>query len=224
VEAAGHFSLAFFHVMGEMGEDCAEGDVLACNPANYVIGGLAGIVFMPMGFAIGLTAPEIENHYCAKVRRQKKEARKKAETPDEKRAKLWARAAEGDAKAQYELGEQLFEAEASGYQRAAWHWYCRAAHQRHAEAQYRLGGYYRAGLDPVSRDPLQAYLWYELAADQHVSGAADGRAEVAARLTATQIAHAERRAAEWQPKPETCGFNSVGNTALSPGEVRSDDR
>ena len=66
--------------------------------------------------------------------------------------------------------------------------------------------------------------WYELAADQHVSAAADGRAEVAARLTARQIAHAERRAAEWQPKPETCGFNSVGNTALSPGEVRGDDR
>jgi len=223
VEAASHFSLAFFHVMGEMGEDCAEGDVLACNPANYVIGGLAGVVFMPMGFVIGLAAPEIETHYCAKVRRQKA-ARKKPETPEEKRAKLWARAAEGDAKAQYELGEQLFEAEASGYQRAAWHWYCRAAHQRHAEAQYRLGGYYRSGLDPVSRDPLQAYLWYELAADQHVSAAADGRAEVAARLTARQIAHAERRAAEWQPKPETCGFNSVGNTALSPGEVRSDDR
>ena len=214
VEAAGRFSLLFFDVMSEMGEDCADGDALACNPANYVIGGLAGVVFIPMGFAIGLASPEIENHHCADVRQQKA-ARKKPETPEEKQAKLRARAAEGDAKAQYELGEQLFEAEASGYQRAAWYWYCRAAHQRHAEAQFRLGGYYRNGLDPVNQDPLQAYLWYELAADQHVSAAAEARAAVAARLTATQIAQAERRAAEWQPRPEDCGFDTAGNRVPS---------
>jgi len=223
VEAAGRFSLLFFDVMGEMGEDCAEGDALACNPANYVIGGLAGVVFMPMGFAIGLASPDIEAHHCAKARRQKA-ARKKPETPEEKRAKLWARAADGDAKAQYELGEDLFEAAAGGNQRAAWYWTCRAAHLRHAEAQYRLGGYYWAGLDPVSRDPLQAYIWYELAADQHVSAAAEGRAAVAARLTATQIAQAERRAAAWQPRPDDCGLATAGKRIPALEEVGRDDR
>ncbi len=222
VEAAGRFSLVFFDAMGDMGEACSEGDALACNPANYVIGGLAGIVFMPMGFVIGLASPEIENYHCARARQQKA-ARKQPETEEEKRARLWARAAEGDAEAQFEVGEQLSEAETGENQRAAWYWYCRAAHQRHPGAQHRLGGYYRAGLDPFSEDLLQAYLWFELAADQHVSAAAEERIAVAARLTAKEIAHAERRAAEWQPHPEACSFDSVGNTALSLEEVSSDE-
>jgi TPR repeat protein len=223
VEAAGRFSLLFFDVMGDMGEACSEGDALACNPANYVIGGLAGVVFMPMGFVIGLASPEIEKHHCAKARQQKA-AQKEPLTEEEKRARLWARAVEGDIEAQYEVGEQLFEGEVSENQRAAWYWYCRAAHQRHAGAQYRLGGYYRAGREPVSQDLLQAYLWYELAADQHVSAAAEERAAVAARLSAKQVAHAERRAAEWQPKPDDCSFDTVGNTALSLEEDSGDDR
>ena len=44
------------------------------------------------------------------------------------------------------------------------------------------------------------------------------------RLSAKQIARAERRAAEWQPHPEACSFDSVGNTALSLEEISSDDR
>lgn len=223
VDAAARFSLLFFDVMGDMGEACSEGDALACNPANYVIGGLAGVVFMPMGFVIGLASPEIENYHCARARQQKA-AQKQPETEEEKRARLWVRAAEGDAKAQFEVGEQLFEGEAGENQRAAWYWYCRAAHQRHAGAQHRFGGYYRTGMDPVGQDLLQAYLWYELAADQHVSAAAEARIAVAARLSAKQVARAERRAAEWRPHPEACSFDSTGNTALSLEQVSSDDR
>jgi hypothetical protein len=71
VDGAVRFSLMFFDVMGDMADACAEGDPLACNPANYVLAGLAGIVYMPMGFAIGLSSEQVENHHCAEVRRAK---------------------------------------------------------------------------------------------------------------------------------------------------------
>lgn len=214
LEAATEMSTVFFDAMGDMGDACADGDVLACNPANYVIGGLAGVVFMPMGFVIGLASPEVEAHHCAEVRRRRAAARP-PETPEEKRAQLWVRAADGKAEAQFEVGEQLFEDETDKSRRAAWHWYCRAAQQRHAESQFRLGGYYEAGWDPVPRNLVQAYLWYELAADQRVTAAATARAAVAAQLSPAEVARAERLAAAWQPQPDECRFDRAGDTALA---------
>lgn len=223
LEAAGRFSLVFFDAMGEMGEACSEGDVLACNPANYVIGGLAGVVFMPMGFAIGLASPEIEQHHCARKHRHKA-PNEKPETEEQKWARLQTRAAEGDAAAQYELAEQLSKTDNTDQRRAAWYWYCSAAHLQHAEAQYRFGGYYRTGRDPVAQDLLQAYLWYELAADQKLSSAAKLRTKVAARLSARQIATAERLAAEWQPNSGECSKVDVESRYFLLEEVAGDDR
>lgn len=214
LDAAAKASTVFFDAMGDMGDACADGDVLACNPANYAIGGLAGVVFMPMGFVIGLASPEFEARHCAEVRRRQAEARL-PETPEEKRAQLWVRAAEGNAEAQFEVGEQLFEAETDKSRFAAWYWYCRAAQHGHDEAQYRLGRYYEAGWAPVPQDLVQAYLWYELAADQRVAAAANARAAVAAHLSAVEIARAERRAAAWRPEPDDCRFDLAGDGALA---------
>lgn len=212
LDAAAEMSTVFFDAMGDMGDACADGDVLACNPANYAIGGLAGVVFMPMGFVIGLASPEFEARHCAEVRRRAA-VKKQPETPEDKRARLWVRAADGNAEAQFEVGEQVLEDETGKSRRAAWYWYCRAAQERHAEAQYRLGEYYEAGWDPVPRDLPQAYLWYELAADQRVKAAAEARAAVAAHLSAVEVAGAERRAAAWQPRPDDCRFDRVGNAS-----------
>ena len=218
LDAAADMSTVFFDAMGDMGDACADGDVLACNPANYAIGGLAGVVFMPMGFLIGLASPEYEARHCAEVRRRQAAARP-PETPEEERARLWARAVDGDAEAQFEAGERLFGDETDESRRDAWYWFCRAAHQRHAQAQYRLGGYSEAGWPPARRDLLQAYLWYELAADQHVDAAADAQTAVAAHLSATEVARAERRAAAWRPTPEDCRFDRFGNTARATDET-----
>ena len=207
VDGAARFSLAFFEVMGDMADACAEGEPLACNPANYVIAGLAGIVFMPMGFAIGLSSEQVENHHCGQVRQAQAAERRAAQEKENEESRLWHRAVEGNREAQFELGDKQFKDGAPEDKRAAWYWLCLAAQQRHAEAQYRLGLFYREGLDPVRRDLANAYLWYELAADRRVSGAAEDRAAVARDLSPAQIAAAERRAIEWQPDPDTCNVD-----------------
>ena len=59
--------------MGAMAEDCAEmagdgevmGAALTCNPMGYVIMGVGGVFYAPMGFAIGLFDEEGEERYCA---------------------------------------------------------------------------------------------------------------------------------------------------------------
>lgn len=58
LEAATELSTVFFTSMPKMVDECAEGDVLMCNPANYVLVPLAGVFFAPMGFAIGLAASD----------------------------------------------------------------------------------------------------------------------------------------------------------------------
>ncbi len=215
IDGATRFSLMFFEVMGDMADACAEGEPLACNPANYVIAGLAGIVFMPMGFAIGLSSEAVENHHCAEVRQAQAAERRAAQEEENKETRLWHRAVEGHREAQFELGEKQFNDGAPEDKRAAWYWLCLAAQQRHAEAQYRLGMFYREGLDPVRRDLAKAYLWYELAADGRAPGAARDRAAVAKELTPAQIAAAERRAIEWQPNPDACNLDPAAAVSRS---------
>lgn len=209
VDAAARASLVLFDAMGNMADDCADGDALACNPMNYVIGALAGIVYAPMGFLIGLSDDTTESYYCAQIR---SERMREAEAEDKGTApefNLWTNAIKGDAEAQYQVGETLFAEKASAKRRAAWGWYCRAAQQGHRESQYRLGGFYSEGHDPVVRDPVQAYLWYELAADQGLPEASKDRAAVARTMTRQQVARAEKLAIEWRSDPEACAREPV---------------
>ncbi len=74
-------------------------------------------------------------------------------------------AAEGDAKAQYEIG--LRYSNGSGIKRdmtEAAEWFRRAAAQEFAPAQYRLGSLYEKGLG-VERDLVSASNWYRRSAD-----------------------------------------------------------
>ena len=84
-------------------------------------------------------------------------------------------------------------------------WYRLAADQGYARAQGNLGFMYRNG-DGVPEDYVQAHMWFNLAA-AHSSGGGRDRLEenrdiVAAKMTAEQIAEAQRRAREWTPTPE----------------------
>ena len=54
----------------------------------------------------------------------------------------------------------------------------------------------------VPQDYVQAHKWYNLAASQGQDLAGSNRDIVAERMTAAQIAEAERLAREWQPKAE----------------------
>ncbi len=65
-----------------------------------------------------------------------------------------------------------------------------------AEALYRLGLSYSIGRG-VPRDLVSAHKWLNLAASRGSAQARDIRAEVAADMTAGEIAEAQRQAREW---------------------------
>ena len=85
-------------------------------------------------------------------------------------------------------------------------WYRLAAEQGNPTAQSNLGSMYYSG-QGVRQDYVQAYLWVDLAASRFPpsaiddrKGAAHNRDIVASKMTAEQLAEAQRLAREWSPK------------------------
>ena len=54
----------------------------------------------------------------------------------------------------------------------------------------------------VPQDYVQAHMWWNLAAVKGNTDAIKNRDVVAAKMTPTQIAEAQKLAREWKPKPE----------------------
>lgn len=209
VEAAARSSLVFFEVMGEMGKDCAEGDPLACNPANYVIAPLAGIIYAPMGFLIGLTSEDVERHYCARAKTAAGSGGSdapQASSPIEKTAEfeLWRKAAGGDVQAQYDVAERLTTQSDPASREASRYWFCLAAQQGHPGAQGRMGDLRNESARAGSEGLIEAYVWYELSADGGDRASARRRGDLAHRMPPATLAKAERRAAAWQGNIEAC--------------------
>jgi len=124
---------------------------------------------------------------------------------DETAAMAWFRKAaeQGSASGQFSLGSLYYGRK--DYAAAA-SWYRRASEQGNALAQIRLARLYGEGLG-VSRDNVQAFKWFAIAAehggDSYArSNAAQGRDAAARRLAPAQLAQAERLVREWKPKPE----------------------
>ena len=81
-------------------------------------------------------------------------------------------------------------------------WYRKAAEQGNAGAQYNLGVMYNNG-EGVPQDYVQAHKWFHLAASRTKEKAEDfrlARDSLAEKMTASQVAEAQRLAREWQPK------------------------
>ena len=123
-------------------------------------------------------------------------------------AARWYRSAaeQGVVKSQARLG--LMYSEGNGvpkdYFEAA-RWFHRAAEQGFAPAQLTLAFLYAMGRG-VPRDFVRAHKWFNLAASQISASdkrgkalAVEGRERVARRLTAAQLARAQRLAREWRP-------------------------
>ena len=87
------------------------------------------------------------------------------------------------------------------YQEAV-RWFRLAAEQGDAQAQYNLGGRHAIG-QGVREDYVQAHKWINLAASRTTTGKAEYyrsmRDQLAEKMTASQIAEAQRLAREWQP-------------------------
>ena len=76
------------------------------------------------------------------------------------------------------------------------------AEQGNANAQYNLGTFYDNGLG-VPQDKVRAYMWFSLSAAQGREGAAAFRDLIARRMTAAQIAEAQKLAREWKPNTQS---------------------
>lgn len=88
-------------------------------------------------------------------------------------------------------------------------WYQRSADQGYADAQSKLGEMYFSG-QGVPQSYVRAYFWFNLAAanpsplnlKKTRDDAAHNRDLAAHKMTAAQIAEAQRLASEWKPKLE----------------------
>ena len=119
----------------------------------------------------------------------------------EERNELLARAEQGDAEAQFQLGHSQFRIKNPSQRRK---WLCLAANQRHEIAQITLGVRKEFGFEPYEHDYAEAFMWYSLALSQGNDWAAENRARVANKMSPAQIAEAERLAADWKSDPKAC--------------------
>jgi TPR repeat protein len=80
-----------------------------------------------------------------------------------------------------------------------WRNYLDAAERGEADAQVVLGLLYTAGLE-TRRDPVEAYKWFLLAAEQRHPSAGALIEQLELELTPEQIERGRRLAAEWRPR------------------------
>ena len=127
---------------------------------------------------------------------------------DDREAVRWFRRAaeQGNANAQNNLGGGYANGRGVPQDdREAVRWYRRAAEQGNANAQNNLGFMYANGLG-VPQDYVQAHKWLNLAIASASLRRRDDREHalrlrdrVAARMSSSQVAEAQRLAREWQP-------------------------
>jgi TPR repeat protein len=116
-------------------------------------------------------------------------------------AVFWYRHAawQGDASAQLSLGLMCYKGQGTlqNYTEALT-WFRKAADQGSAEAQINLGAMYANGQGEPA-DFIHAHMWLSLAAAKSETRAVKLRDIVAAKMTAAQIAEAQKLAREWMP-------------------------
>ena len=99
-------------------------------------------------------------------------------------AKWFRRAAgAGHAEARFKLGSMYAKGEgvSQDYTEAA-KWYRKAAEQGNAKAQFMLGAMYNDGRG-IPQNYLQAHMWLNLAAAQGEKRGAEGRNDIAKKMT-----------------------------------------
>jgi TPR repeat protein len=160
------------------------------NSARNLIAGFA--VAMSMSVAAPLAADPLDDMHAAP---------RLGDYADEP-SLLRPLAQQGNAKAQYELGEMYDSGLGVPQDFAeAVKWYRRAADQDYADAQGALARMYSNGWG-VPNDYLLALMWANLAAS-HSPKEGALLDSIAAEMTPAQIEEAQARAHEWQPVSAT---------------------
>jgi TPR repeat protein len=129
-------------------------------------------------------------------------------------------AEQGDAEAQFNLGESYVEKDPS----QAFCWWHKAAVQGHAAAQYNLGLCYAKGTG-VEMDDSQAVYWIQRAADQGDAGAQNGLGQC--YIHGTGVEQDDAQAVYWYRKAADQGHAEAQyNLAICYGQgtgVEQDD-
>lgn len=132
-------------------------------------------------------------------------------TRDASQAAEWFRkaAGQGHSDAQLYIGTMYLQGAGVPKDRIeAAMWFREAAGQGNTAAQYNLGVMYERG-EGVPQNYVAAHMWYNLAASQGLGDlspignevhAAENRDSLAQRMTAEELAEAQRVAREWKPK------------------------
>ncbi len=123
-----------------------------------------------------------------------------------KLSELFAKAEQGDAKAQFKLGSRYEYGNGveQSYEKAV-KWYRKAAEKKNAEAQFKLGHCYEQGKG-VSPSNEEAIRWYKRAGQQ---GDAIARERARLLLNASNFKDLENRFSEfdeerWKQQNGTC--------------------
>jgi TPR repeat protein len=107
---------------------------------------------------------------------------------------------QGDARCQWLLGGMYNAGKGVPQSYAtAVKWYRLAAAQGYPNGQWVLGTMFEHGWG-VPQSYVLAHMWYNLAAAAAHDHAPDYRDRIASKMTSSQIAEAQRLAAEWKPK------------------------
>ncbi len=109
------------------------------------------------------------------------------------------RAEKGEGQAQIFMGQR--EAMRDRYVESA-NWYRGAAEKGNPVAQALLATLYLQGRG-VARDPVQAYAWYDMAAEQGHTNAQRARDATARQMSDPDIAKAQELAADWRSREVT---------------------
>ena len=184
---------------------------------------LRGLALCPLIFGVA-AALAAENDVPDKLRRDAEQGDASAQynlgltydngigvPQDHAEAAEWTRRAaeQGHAMAQYNLGLTYAKGEGLPQDFAeAVQWYRRAAKQGLAGAQANLGVMYAKG-EGLPQDYVAAHLFLNLAGakgnEKVNEDAGKARNRLAAKMTAVQVAEAQRRAREWKEKPRHDG-------------------
>jgi len=118
--------------------------------------------------------------------------------PEEAIKWLKASAAQGNADAEFFVGSYYLLTHRDVAEGTKW--LRLSAEQGQQDAQLVLGKAYLKGDKDLSRDPVQAEMWMQLAAKNNLDFYKDELSAAEAQMTAAQIARGKALAADWKPK------------------------
>jgi len=113
---------------------------------------------------------------------------------------LRAEAEKGDPEAQYRYGWrcQVGWGVKENPREALW-WYRQASQKNHSLAIFRLGEFYRDGIE-VHADLVEAYKWFQVAEKGGLAWGAQAIEQISPRMQPQEIKIAKERAEEWLQK------------------------